>query len=98
MPKDKLFVNLQFSYRIPCDKKKIGEAWQLALLVLSSVNISLVSAYWAYLIYASYTHTLRWRPPLTPHLLLLGLALGACAGFPHLTPALLTACQVLYSH
>ena len=52
-----------------------------------------MTAYWAYLIYASYTRTIRWRPPLAPHLLLLGLALGACAGFPHLTPALLPACQ-----
>jgi hypothetical protein len=71
-----------------------GEAWQLSLLIICSLNISLVSVYWAYLLYASYTRTLRWRPPIAPHLLLLGLALGACAGFPQLTaPSLLAACQ-----
>jgi len=70
-----------------------SDSWQIALLVASSVNVCLVSIYWLYLIYISYMRTTKWRPPLLPHTLLLGLLLAAVAGFPHLTPDNPIACQ-----
>ncbi|XP_023326585.1 uncharacterized protein LOC111700011 [Eurytemora carolleeae] len=69
------------------------DAWHLSLLVISSINVCLVLLYWIYILFISYTRSTRWKPPLLPHILLLGLLLAASAGFPNLHTESIFYCQ-----
>ena len=55
----------------------------LSLLVCSSINLSVILIYWAYLLHHSINRS-TYLPPLFPHLLLVGLFLGSFSSLAHI--------------
>ena len=53
----------------------VGESLNLALLVCSAANLSLIFLYWSYLLYSSFSLS-ALMPPVFPHVILLSISIG----------------------
>jgi len=71
----------------------VDESLNLALLVCSAANLSLIFLYWTYLLYSSFSLS-ALMPPVFPHVILLSISIGSSSNLAWVTlsPSPLSSC------